>query len=100
MDGLAVEIVPAWLVSVMAFLAAWSLWLVRPMPWRIRISIIAPLLYLGVLYLLVQVAPFDQQIRTELIRAGLILVFVPIIANSLLVRRQWRKERGKKRGNV
>jgi hypothetical protein len=88
------EIIPAWLVSVLAFLAAWSLWLVRPMPRLIRISIIAPLCYLGGLYLLVQVAPFDQQLRTELIRAGLILVFTPIIGNSLLVRLEWHKKRG------
>jgi hypothetical protein len=89
-----VEFIPAWLVSVMAFLAAWSLWLVRPMPRLIRISIIVPFVYFGFLYLLVQMIPFDQQVRTELIRGGLLLVFLSIITNSLLVRFEWRKHRG------
>lgn len=86
-------LIPAWLVSALAILAAWALWLVRPMPRLIRISLIVPLVYFGGLYLWVQVLPFGSALRTDLISLGLLLIFLPIIANSILVRWQWHRER-------
>ncbi len=83
--------VEPWVVSVMAFAAAWSLWLVRPMPRLIRISMIVPMVYFGGLYLWVQWLPFQVTTRTDLVRLGLLMIFVAIIANSLSVRLIWLK---------
>jgi hypothetical protein len=87
------QYIPAWLVSVSAFVSAWTLWLVRPMPLRIRISIIAPLVYLGALYLIFTFITLSEPVKATFVRLGLMIIFIPIIANSIVVRLQWRKGR-------
>lgn len=87
-------LIPAWCVSALAFLAAWALWLVRPMPRLVRISLITPLVYFAALYLWVSLSPLAALTRTELVRLGMVLIFVSIILNAILVRWQWWK-RGK-----
>lgn len=86
-------LIPAWLISALAFLAAWALWLVRPMPRLVRVSVIVTLLYFGVLYLWVHILPFSSVTRIELARMGLIMIFISIISNSLLVRWKWCQEK-------
>ena len=85
--------IPAWVVSALAFMAALALWTVRPMPLNIRISVIAPLVYFGGLYLFLQTIPSGTEIYKDLVRLGLILIFFPIIVNSVIVRRAWNKNR-------
>jgi len=77
--------IPAWVVSALAFLAAISIASVRPMPWRIRLSMISPLMYFGVIYAWASLTPLDTVTRVELIRIGMVLIFIPIIINSLMV---------------
>jgi hypothetical protein len=85
--------IPAWFVSLMAFASAASLWLVRPMPRLIRISIIVPLVYFGLIYGWAASTPLDAVTRTIFIRAGLLAIFISIIINALVVRAEWRKGR-------
>jgi hypothetical protein len=77
--------VPAWLVSVMALVASFSLLLVRPMPFRIRISIIVPFLSFALLYFWVQAYPEVSISRINLVRINLLIVFGSIVWNSLAV---------------
>ena len=81
--------IPYWLVSAIAVIAAWSLWLVRPMPRLVRISLIVPILYTALAYALISVLPFDGYMRMDIIRAGVILIFISIIANSMITRIAW-----------
>jgi peptidoglycan/LPS O-acetylase OafA/YrhL len=85
--------IPAWLVSFMAFGAAIALWSVRPMPWRIRLGLIIPILSFGLLYFWVQAFPETSTERLNLIRGNLLLVFTSIILTSLAVYRRWRVEK-------
>jgi hypothetical protein len=85
--------VPAWVVSLCAFGAAWALWLVRPMPRLIRISIMTPIIYVGFMYLAFQFYPFVEITKATMVRIGLLAMFTPIIVNSIIVRIQWRKGR-------
>jgi hypothetical protein len=86
-------LIPAWMVSLFAFLTAWALWLVRPMPLRIRVSLMIPFVYFGLLYLWVQSVPMAVAMRTELVRIGNLLIFLSIISNSAIVRWKWSKRR-------
>ncbi len=85
------DTIPAWLISALAFLAALSLWTVRPIPWLVRLSIITPLAYFGFVYLWAASTPLDAVTRTVFIRLGLAILFVPIIVNSLVVGFSWVK---------
>ena len=79
-------LLPAWVISALAFMAAGALWLVRPMPKYIRLSIIVPLVYFGVLYLAIHVIPETiSGMRIELARLGMALILLPIIINSVIV---------------
>jgi hypothetical protein len=83
--------IPAWVISALAFIAAGSLWLVRPMPRLVRFSIILPLIYFGCIYLWAASTVLDTVTRTVYIRAGLVVLFLPIITNSLMIRSKWHK---------
>ena len=84
--------IPAWVVSGGAFLAAASLWLVRPMPRLIRISIMISFLHFGGLYFYATTLPFGIITATDLVRLGLLFMFLPIIVNSIIVRLQWIRQ--------
>jgi hypothetical protein len=76
--------IPAGVISFLAFASVISIWFVRPMPLLVRVSIIVPLFYFGVLYTWVQLSGIGAIHRTDLVRFGLIGIFVTIIANSLM----------------
>lgn len=85
------EPVPVWVVSFLAFAAGGSLWLVRPMPKLVRLSIIIPLVYFGIVFLASGIFALDAPTRIIFIRIGLVSLFIPIITNSLLMRFLWNK---------
>lgn len=86
--------IPSWLVSLLAFLAAWSLWLVRPMPRLVRISLVVPLLYTAIAYAVFSGLVIDHGLRVDITRIGSILIYLSIVVNSLVVRLAWFR-RGK-----
>jgi hypothetical protein len=85
--------IPAVVVSVFAFVAVFALMTVRPMPWRMRVSMSVPHFYFGCIYAWASFTPLDAITRTEAIRIGLLLIFLGIIMNSVLARWQWAKKR-------
>ena len=65
------------------------------MPRLVRISLIVPIMYTALAYGLISVLPFDGSMRMDIIRVGVILIFISIIANSIMTRIAWCR-RGKK----
>jgi drug/metabolite transporter superfamily protein YnfA len=85
-------IVPAWLVALIVFSAAGALWSVRPMPRAIRLSLIAPLLYLAGLFTFFQFTDMSGVDRVDFSRAGICLIGLAIIVNGVAVRYIWSRE--------
>lgn len=85
--------VPAWLVALLVFSAAVTLWSVRPMPRMIRISLIAPLLYLASLFVYFQFSALSASERVDFSRVGICLVAIAIIVNGVVIRYAWSKRR-------
>lgn len=65
--------------------------MVRPMPKLVRLSIIIPLVYFGIVFLASGIFALDAPTRIIFIRIGLVSLFIPIITNSLLMRFLWNK---------
>ena len=89
------QIIPPWVVSALALLAAIAIGTVRPMPWRMRISIILPIVYFAVEYAWFSFVPVSAEIRVDLTRLGLVLIFASMIGNAMLFFWQWRRTRVK-----
>lgn len=84
--------IPYWFISMLAFVAAGCLWLVRPLPWLVRISIIVPILYVAILYgILANVSALDHSLRVDITRLGIVMLMISIIVNSIMVRIAWWK---------
>ena len=89
-------LLPAWSISALALIAAGAVWLVRPMPKYIRLSIIVPLAYFGGLYLLINALPDSVEgLKFELTNLGLALIFLPIIINSVIARIEYIRREGR-----
>jgi hypothetical protein len=85
------QIIPAWLVALIIFAAAIALWSVRPMPRMVRISLIAPLLYITFLNVFIHTASLEIVVRTDLARLGTGLLGLSILVNAVVVRCMWSK---------
>jgi hypothetical protein len=89
------QIIPPWVVSILAIMAAIAIYTLRPMPWRMRISIILPIVYFAVEYAWFAFVPVSAQIRVDLTRLGLVLIFSSMIGNAMLFYWQWHRTRVK-----
>jgi hypothetical protein len=87
------QIIPAWLVALIIFAAAIALWSVRPMPRMVRISLIAPLLYISFLNSFIHFSDLEISTRTDLARLGTVLLALSILINAVAVRIMWSKRR-------
>ncbi len=83
--------IPVGFVSFLAFASGAALWLVRPMPRLVRLSIMIPLIYFGFVYLASGVFQLDVPTRIIYIRIGLVSLFIPIILNSIMMRHYWNR---------
>ena len=84
MDTL-LSFLPPQVIGLLAFGAAFGLWFVRAMPRLVRISLIVPIIYFGIIYLMIAIIPLDTFYSVPLVRLGLFCIFTAIISNSLLV---------------
>lgn len=85
--------IPYWMISVSALGAAWSLWLVRPMPRLVRISLMVPILYMAVLYAILEITTIEHSLRVDITRLGILLVMITIIINAVSVRIAWQRRK-------
>ncbi len=80
------------LVSVLAFGAAAGVALVRAMPRLVRISLVIPLVYFGIIHAWALSAPVGEVVRSILCSIAMALIFVSIIVNAALV--IWARNKG------
>lgn len=88
------QIIPPWLVSALAFCAALAVGSLRPMPWRIRLSLALPILYFAFEYLWFAASDIPAQTRIDLTRLGLLLIFGSICINAALL--FWKRQKDRK----
>ena len=72
-------------ISLLAFGAAFGLWFVKAMPRLVRISLIVPIIYFGIIYLMIAFVPLNTFYSVPLVRLGLFCIFTAIISNATLV---------------
>lgn len=75
-------LVPAWLVSVAFLFAALCVWHLRYMPRAVRLALVIPMLYLGGMYLYIDVSGMGPAMRTSVVRVGLLGLAVSQIASA------------------
>jgi len=85
--------IPYWVLSLAALIAAWALWLVRPMPRLVRISLICPILYTAISYAVFEITQIDHSLRVDVTRLGSLLLFTAIVVNAISVRVAWMRRR-------
>lgn len=85
-------IVPAWLVALILSAASVALLSVRSIPRAIRLSLITPLLYLAWLFTYFHISGISAIDRVDLGRAGICLIGISIMVNSVAARYAWSKK--------
>lgn len=83
-------LIPAWFISVLALLAAVSLFRVKAMPPILRFTLSFCFAYFSCIYAVAESQPSNLA-SAELVRFGLVGMFVPMITGSLLTARLGRK---------
>jgi hypothetical protein len=87
-------VIPAWLVSASALFAAACLLGVRPMWIYVRVGLIIPIVYFAIIYWCTTALSETGIVKIDLVRGGLIALFLDIGFLSLIyIIEDWRVRR-------